>query len=176
MVLTGLAARRTFELRVSSGDADGNVARSAVRRLRSSGPGIAIQTLEGFRTGTWTSGLVLDGAGFGSLTMAGRGLGVLHLRGARLRAEGRLAARGPAGQRPRRHQRHGADPHGRHARAPAPPGPRGPAHAADGDSLKSSGRYLQYRVQLTASATAVPDVTAVGFTHTGVRRHEGELR
>ena len=175
VVLTGLAARRTFEIRVSSGDAGGNVARSAVRRLRSSGPGIAIQTLEGFRTGTWTSGLVLDGAGFGSLTMAGRGSASYTSEvldsGQKvdwLRAV--LQGTVPAGTSATVRIRTGATPE-TGASWSAWTSPR-----SNGDSLKSSGRYLQYRVQLTASATAVPDITAVGFTHTGVRRHEGELR
>ncbi len=174
VVLTGLAARRTFGIRVSSSDAAGNVARSAVRRLRSSGTGIAVQTLEGFRTGTWTSGLVLDGSGFGSLTMSGRGSATYTSEVL------------DSGQKVDwlRAVLHGTIPAGTSATVQIRTGAT-PAHGAswsswtsprsNGDSLKRSGRYLQYRVRLTASATAVPDITGIGFTNTGVRRHEGEL-
>ena len=40
--------------------------------------------------------------------------------------------------------------------------------------LGIAGRYLQYRVVLSASTSAVPSVSAVGFTHTGTAHSEGE--
>ena len=46
----------------------------------------------------------------------------------------------------------------------------------DGDWLKRSGRYLQFRVLLSATATASPRITAVGFTNTARPVHENEIR
>ena len=174
VVLTGLDARRAYRVRVSSTDASGNVGRTAVRRLRSAGHGIGFQTLEAFRTGTWTSGLVLDGTGFGSLTTARRGTATYtsevtdsgqKVNWLRAVLHGSI----PAGSRATVQVRTGST---------AEPGTSWTAWTSprnDGDALKVSGRYLQYRLRLTATGSAAPRITAVGFTHSGTPEHEGEV-
>ncbi len=166
VVLTGLEARRRYDLRVQSSDAAGHVSRSGLSRLRASAPGLAVQTLEEFRTGTWTSGLVVDGTGFGTLTTAGRGTAAytsgvldsgLKVRWRRIVLDGSF----PRGTTARVSVRAGATP------TPDADWTSWSAPRGDGAALHRSGRYLQYRVVLTASAAAAPRVTAVGFTRSG---------
>jgi methionine-rich copper-binding protein CopC len=174
VVITNLAPRRTYRFRVASSDGSGNQARSVVRRVRTTGPGVAVQTLEGFRSGTWTAGLVLDGTGYGSLTMAGRGTASYTsdvidtaqqvdwlravIRGSVPRGtSASVQVRTGSGARPGAGWSDWTSPR------------------SNGDWLKRSGRYLQFRVVLTATATAAPRITAVGFTNTGDLRSEGEV-
>ncbi len=173
VVLTGLAARRRYAFRVSSADADGNTGRAAIGRLRSAPRGVAFQTLEEFRTGSWSQGLVLSPAGYGVLTLddPGRATYTSSVVDARQKVDWRRAVlRGdlPAGTRATVRVRTGAT---------AEPGASWSAWSSprsDGDPLGRSGRYLQYRVDLVASGTALPSVTAVGFTHSGRSLHVAE--
>ncbi|PUA80728.1 DUF4082 domain-containing protein [Nocardioides currus] len=174
VVLTGLDARRAYGFRVSSADETGNTAHGAVRRLRTARHGVGVQTLEAFRTGTWTSGLVLDDSGFGSLTLAGRGSATY------------TSGVVDSGQKVDwlRAVLHGTVPAGTSATLQVRTGATSKAGASwsawtsprtNGDPLKRSGRFLQWRLRLTASGTAVPDITGIGFTNTGTHHEESEL-
>jgi hypothetical protein len=166
VVLTGLAAQQAYTFRARSTDAAGNTATSVARPLLSSDPGLAVQTREEFRTGTWTEGLAVDGTGFGSLTMAGPG------------SASYTSTVLDSGQKVdwRRAVLHGSFPAGTGATVsvrtgttptPDPDWSSWTDPLDDGDPLGRSGRFLQYRVVLTATAVAVPRLTAIGFTHSG---------
>ncbi|WP_426244008.1 DUF4082 domain-containing protein [Nocardioides sp. LHG3406-4] len=166
VVLTGLAARRSYGFRVESLDADGNTRRAAVRRLRAAGAGVAVQTLEEFRTGTMSPGLTLDPRGFGSLTLAGRGRAsyTSTVVDAHQKVDWRravLRGRLPAGTRATVTIRTGS------TSTPGASWSTWSSPRDHGDRLKQSGRYLQYRIALVATGSAVPSVAAVGFTHSG---------
>ena len=175
VVLTDLRSRRTYRFRVLSNDEAGNRARSAVRRVRTPRSGVAVQTFEGFRTGSWTSGLIVDGNGFGSLTMARRGT-ASYTSGVIDSGEKvdwlKAVVRGtiPAGTSAKVQVRTGSvsTPGGTWSSWTSP--------RRNGDRLKRSGRYVQFRVTLRSTSDASPTVTAVGLTNTGEPHHESEFR
>jgi hypothetical protein len=163
LVVTGLDADRVYWLRVASADASGNVADAGPLRLRTVGTGTAVQTAEEFRTGRATGRLRVSSAGLGQLTLRGPGTGSYLSRviDTGLKVDWRRAvvdADRPAGTTVRVLVRTGPT---------RKPGGSWSSWREAGGRIATSGRYLQYRVILTASGAAVPSVSAVGFTHNG---------
>jgi hypothetical protein len=174
VVLTGLSARRGYAFRVESRDAGDNVSRGVVRRLRTLPSGVAMQTAPDFRTGRWTDGLVVDESGLGSLRLAspGRAAYTSRVLDSGVKTEWlRAVLKGslPPGTSAVVHTRTGSTPEPGRAWT-AWSAPRG-----DGDLLRQSGRYLQYRVVLVGAGARLPAVHAVGFTRSGAfGRHPHE--
>ncbi len=166
VVLTGLAAGRSYSFRVGSTDAGGNRALSGVRGLRTLGTGVAMQTIQDFRTGTASSRLRLDPSGFGGLTMASAGRATYTSRvldsGQKV-TWGRAVLRGsvPAGASARVQIRSGS------TASPDRTWSTWTGMRGDGERVARGGRCLQFRVVLTATGDSLPRVTAVGFTHSG---------
>ncbi|WP_299924335.1 DUF4082 domain-containing protein [uncultured Nocardioides sp.] len=165
VVVTGLAARRTYTVRVRSSDGAGNVARARTTRFRSLAPGLAMFTVEDFRTGGTDGRMRLDDQGLGSLTLTGRGSGTYT---SRVVDSGRKAAwkrlvldrDEPAGSRILVRVRSGD--------RPSPDGTwSGWRLAAPGVEVGLEGRYVQYAVHLSASTTSLPVVRGIGITRTG---------
>ena len=179
VVLANLDASRRYYLRVSSADAAGNTASfpapaAAATSFLTSPPGVADQTLVGFRTGTESGSLVVRGSGLAELTLSA-------LTGpAGTRATGSFDSRildsfqnppwrnaawdadVPAGARLLVSVRSGTT---------ATPGPGWSAWTAvsgPGGRLSiPAGRYLQYRVEMTAGQAAAPVLHWIGFTYQG---------
>jgi hypothetical protein len=163
LVLTGLAPGRTYRLRVGSADASGNAARPAAATLATVGAGVAVQTAQEFRTGTTRGRLYVGTRGLGELTLHGPGTGsyLSEVVDTGRKVDWRQAlvkATRPAGSTVSVQVRTG----------PTPVPDRTWSTWRDaGSRLGTSGRFLQYRVRLTATGRALPSVSAVGFTHTG---------
>jgi hypothetical protein len=169
VVLTGLDADTDYWLRVGSADAAGNSAKSAAPvPLRTEDAGVAVQTAEEFHTGTTSGRMQVGTDGLGELTLQGPGTGsyVSGVIDSALKVDWRRAvvdATRPAGST--------VDVEVRTGSTPVPDGSWSSWRAA-GQSIGTSGRYLEYRVSLTATSAAVPTVSAVGFTHSGHLRKE----
>ena len=168
VVLTGLDAGRSYWLNASSTDRAGNSAEaSRVVRLRTVGAGVADQTAAEFSTGTSTGRLAVSPADLGALTLRGPGTGT-HTSAVVDSAQkvtwrrAVLRASLPAGSRVTLFARAGS--------RPVPDGSWSAWARADGP-LRLAGRYLQYRVVLSATGAEVPSVGGIGFTHTGGRDH-----
>jgi hypothetical protein len=167
VVLTGLAADRAYWLRVSSADGSGNrTAKTALLQLRTALPGVAVQTSQEYRTGSASGDLEVSEEGFGALTLprGGRGDYVSSVLDARQKA-GWLTAvvrsSLPAGSTLALRVRSGS--------TPVPDGSWSGWRtvAGDGASVGGAGRFLQFRLELSAPRGSSPSVTAVGFTHSG---------
>jgi hypothetical protein len=167
VVLTGLAAGRTYWLQVSSEDGSGHrTAGTAPVRLKTALPGVAMQTAQEYRTGTVSGNLQVSDAGFGALTLPRGGTGgyVSPVLDARqkvdwLRAVVRSSL--PAGSAMTLRVRSG--------NTPDPDGSWSDWRSVTGDgaAVGGAGRFLQFRLELTAPVGSSPAVTAVGFTHSG---------
>jgi hypothetical protein len=166
VVVTDLRARLTYWLRVSSTDASGNVATTrAPIRFVAAASGLADQTATQFRTGSSSGQAVVDHTGFGSLTLRGSGTG--RFISAPLDS-GQMVdwqradwdATVPVSTRLTVSVRTGSmsEPDGSWS-AWRP--------VRQGGRIASAGRYLQYRVHMTAFGSAVPALGAIGFTHNG---------
>jgi len=167
VVLTDLAADSTYWLRVSSSDAAGNdVASTELVRFRTPEAGVAVQTAEAFRTGESTGALRVGTAGFGELSLERPGTGVYTsmVHDTMQMVDWRqlvLQASTPPGTTATVSVRTGFNPR------PDASWSEWKTVRPDGADIGTSGRFLQYRVRLTASGNAVPTVSAVGFTHSG---------
>ena len=174
IVVTGLRPNRGYWLRVTSVDASGNAAgaRTPVR-LRTVGAGTAVQTSQEFRTGRTSGRLYVGSVGLGELTLHGPGTGsyLSRVLDTGLKVDWRrgiVKASRPAGTTVTVLVRTG--PTRRPDRSWS-------SWRVAGAKIATSGRYLQYRVQLTAAGTAVPSVHAVGFTHNGrLPKQASEIR
>ena len=167
VVLTGLAADRTYWLRVSSEDGSGNrTASTALVRLQTALPGVAVQTVQEYRTGSVSGDLEISDDGFGALTLPRGGTGgyVSPVLDARQKVDWRGAvvrSSLPAGSAMALRVRSGNTP------APDASWSGWRAVAGDGAAVGGAGRFLQFRVELSAPEGSSPAVTAVGFTHSG---------
>jgi hypothetical protein len=167
VVLTGLAGDRSYVLRVSSEDASGNRTSSkALVRLRTAAPGVAVQTAQEYRTGSVSGDLQVSDDGFGALTLphGGSGAYVSPVLDARQKADWRRAVV--------RSSLHAGSRLTLRVRSGNTPEPDGSwsnwrAVAGDGASVGGAGRFLQFRLELSAPQGSSPSVTAVGFTHSG---------
>ncbi len=178
VVLTELLPNRTYWLRVGSTDASGNASSSAPLRLRTVGHGVAVQTELELRTGRLQGRMMVTSAGFGALTLSGPGTGsyVSRVTDAGQKVHWRrvvLQASVPPGSRVAVQVRTGSRP------APDRTWSAWTSAKGNGAVLGRSGRFLQYRVTLTATpasfgASSTPTVHAVGFTHSGRVPHFGE--
>ena len=162
VVVTQLAAERAYTVRVGSRDAAGNAAAGRTTGFRSQARGVAMFTLEDFRTGT-TDGLVgLDERGLGSLALQDRGSGSYT---SRVIDSGRKAtwrrlvldADQPAGTRVLVRVRSGD-------RATPDETWSDWVLATASSRLDLDGRYVQYAVHLTSASRALPQVRAIGIT------------
>lgn len=165
VVLTGLGARRAYSLRIGSRDSAGNAAAAHVARLRTGAAGLVMQTAEELRTGRVSGTAVVRGAGLGFLSVRGAGAGryLSRVLDSGLKVSWRrlvLDADVPDGSRLTVSVRTGS--------TPLPDGTWSTWRTADADtSLRRAGRFLQYAVDLQATASARPRLRAIGFTHTG---------
>ena len=163
-MLTGLTPETTYWITVGGGDAAGNQGSSMFETLRTRAPGVAVQTAPDFRTGRLSGDLRVGDTGFGALVLPRGGAGtfvsaaldsrqkvhwtaavvdVSHAPGARWT----LAVR--TGDRP------------------TPDRTWSGWTRVRGDDLDRPGRYLQFRLRLSAPGGTRASVTAVGFTHDG---------
>jgi hypothetical protein len=172
VVLTGLEPGRVYWLRADSSDRSGNRASTGPAvRFSTVGSGVANQTAGQFRTGRSTGRLFVSSAGSGALTLRGPGSGthtsaVIDSQQKVAWRRAVVVAKAPPGSQVAVFVRTGntARPDGTWSAWKRATGPLG-----------LSGRYLQYRVELSASTAAVPSVSGVGFTNTGTRHTESEL-
>ena len=180
VVLSNLDAQRQFHLRVSSADAAGNIASfpasgTAPIGFVTAAAGVADQTRVGFRTGLATGSLVVTGPGVADLTLTPRSApGAPQSTGAfvsRVLDAAQITAWQvgvwdadvPAGTTVTVSVRTG--------NAAAPDASWSPWTAVTGSGATLAvppGQYLQYRVELTAGAAAVPALHWIGFIHGGV--------
>jgi hypothetical protein len=128
--------------------------------------GVAVQTVEEFRTGRASGGLRIGPDGFGELTLKGSGAGsyLSDVLDTAQMVDWRrvvMSASLPAGTTAEVSVRTGYTP------TPDETWSSWTAPRREGAPIGRSGRYLQYRVKLTASGSALPSVSAVGFTHSG---------
>ena len=171
VVVTGLAPRRAYAVRVTSRDGSGNAAVPRSDRFRARAAGVAMMTAEDFRTGTLEGDLRVDEAGLGGLTLGVRGWGRYTSRvvdsGRKARWHGVvLDANVPAGSqivvRVRAGDRSSPDDTWSDWKVVTKPGSR----------AEVSGRYVQYDVMLAAAQGGLPAVRAIGLTRTGgLSRH-----
>jgi hypothetical protein len=174
VVLTGLEPGQVYWLRAGSTDPSGN--KSSARRtvrLRTVGGGVASQTATEFRTGRSSGAMYVSSAGFGALTLRGPGAGthvsaVIDTVQKVAWGQAVVHASVPSGSRLAVYARTGS--------TPVPNGTWSAwTRTRTGAPLRLAGRYLQYRVELSASTADVPSVTAVGFTNSGSVHSEHEL-
>ncbi|MPZ93375.1 MAG: DUF4082 domain-containing protein [Propionibacteriales bacterium] len=180
VVVTGLLPDRTYWVRVSSTDASGNTG-TQVRPVRfvTTAAGVADHTSAQFRTGSESGQAVVREAGFGAVGLRGagprRGTFVSGLLDARQMVDWdralwraadspgstlRISVRTGSTARPDRSWSEWRTLGGRGARVGA------------------TGRYLQYRAEMTARGPEGPVLQAIGFTHNGTLpldqgEHEG---
>ena len=170
-MLTGLAPGRVYWLRAGSTDPSGNTASGRIVRLRTVGGGVASQGATEFRTGRSSGAMYVSSKGLGALTLRGPGSGA-HVSAVIDTAQkvawrrAVVLAKAPPGSRVAVFVRTGS--------SARPDGTWSAWKRASGP-LGLSGRYLQFRVELSASTAAVPSVSAVGFTNSGTRHTESEL-
>lgn len=167
VVLTGLRADTTYWLRLGSTDRAGNPqASSRLESLTTSRAGLAVQTIEEFRTGELSGGLVLGQEGLGSLTLRGASSGTYESMvldaGARVDWTGVvLGADLPRGTSAQVSVRTGL------SSTPDSTWTSWTAADTDGALPDLPGRFVQFRVQLGSTGVAAPSVHAVGITHNG---------
>ena len=132
---------------------------------------MASQGATEFRTGRSSGALYVSSKGLGALTLRGPGSGT-HVSAVIDTAQkvawrrAVVLANEPPGSRVAVFVRTGGS---------ALPDGTWSAWTRASGPLGLSGRYLQYRVELSASTAAVPSVTAVGFTNSGTRHTESEF-
>ncbi|MFL6072113.1 MAG: DUF4082 domain-containing protein [Mycobacteriales bacterium] len=173
VVLAGLDAHTAYHLRISSADAAGNTAsfpaaKAAPRKFTTAPAGVADQTRVGFRTGLESGALAVQGDGLAQLTLSRQGTGAFDSRV--LDATTSVAwnqavwdADVPAGARLTVSVRTGSTPVP-DANWSAWTSVAGP----NGLLAIPAGRYLQYHVEMAATAGAgVPVLRWIGFTHAG---------
>ena len=165
-MVTGLAPRRAYAVRVTSRDDSGNAAVPRSDRFRARAAGVAMMTAEDFRTGTLEGDLRVDEAGLGGLTLGVRGWGRYT---SRVVDSGRKAtwqrlvldAHLPTGSeivvRVRAGDRATPDSTWSGWKAVTRPGSRAGV----------AGRYVQYDVTLAAAQGGLPSVRALGLTRSG---------
>ncbi len=167
IVLTGLASQSTYWLVPDSSDAAGNSATGKRISVETERAGVAVQTAVDFRTGTTSGDLRVSDAGLGALALPRGGSGgfVSTVVDAQqkvhwLRAVVAHSAAAP-GSRLLVSMRTGSTP------APDGTWTRWRSVAPEGSGFRAPGRYLQFRLRLTAPHGDAFTVTAVGFTHDG---------
>ncbi len=172
VVLTGLATHRLYTMRLGSRDAAGNAAAVRVASLRTGAAGLAMQTAEELRTGRTSGTAAVTGFGLGSLTVRGTGTGryLSRVLDSGLKVAWRrlvLDADVPLGTRLVISVRTGS--------TAVPDGTWSSWQAADTETpLRLAGRFLQYAVDLAATHSTRPRLRAIGFTHSGRPRSDGE--
>ena len=124
-------------------------------------------TVEDFNTGRTSDQAEIDGQGFGSLTLSGRGSGTYTSRvvdsGRKAAWNGLvLDAEEPTGSRILVRVRAGD--------RPSPDGTWSAWRlATPGVELAVEGRYVQYAVHLSATGTSLPVLRGIGITRAGGR-------
>jgi hypothetical protein len=170
VVLANLEANTAFTLRASSTDPSNNTSAPAAEatRFTTAPPGVADQTLVGFRTGTESGALVVNGTGLAEVTLTGGNAGALESRvlDAQQNAtwrNGNWEATVPSGARLVVSVRTGNTP-----RPDATWSAWSTVASVNSPVRAPAGRFLQYRLELTAGPGGrAPVVRWIGFTHSG---------
>jgi hypothetical protein len=171
MTLTQLVAGKTYYLRATSVSAKGSTATTGVARFVAMAPSVGDTTVTDFRTGTRSGGVVVRATGDGIVALAG-GARTGTFTSRVLTAEQRIAwdriswrATVPAGASITVMVRSGNAP------KPDATWSGWVRVAVSGTALPlllPQSRYLQYRVDMTASASgASPGLDALNVTHNG---------
>jgi Purple acid Phosphatase, N-terminal domain len=186
VVLTDLAPGASYYYRVVSRDTAGNVARSAPRRLKAAPAGVVDTTAAQFREGSGDPGSSVADRSDGELTLSATRV---PAGGSTIRYTSRLLdaramvtwsrafwqAEVPASTTLRVSVRAGSTSRPDSTWTQFTP-LRG--SGASLEKIVGSSRYIQYRVEMTASdATRTPRLEAIGFTHKGGTKpsdHPGE--
>jgi hypothetical protein len=170
IVLTDLEPDRTYFARLSSTDAAGNAGPRRVVRFVTPARGVAEHATAGFERGTTSGSAVVDPDGLGSVTLASgsaarSGTFVSGVLDARVMADWERAvwtATAPARTSLTVSVRTGST---------AVPDATWSGWARlerSGARVRGSSRFLQYRVEMTAAASASPALDAIGVSHNGV--------
>ncbi|MET0694413.1 MAG: fibronectin type III domain-containing protein, partial [Propionibacteriaceae bacterium] len=168
VTLTGLDVNRTYWIGVTATDASGNETTSKTFKFITLGSGVVEQTTASFRRGTTTGQAVVDDSGQGSVTLSGKGAGrsgtfVSGLLDAQAMVDwDRVAwrAKVPTGTT--------LTVSGRVGSTDVPDGTWSKwKTVTSGQRVKASGRYVQYRLELTASGAASPVLYAIGASNNG---------
>ncbi|TIC87557.1 hypothetical protein E8D34_10615, partial [Nocardioides sp. GY 10113] len=173
VVLTGLRPDTTYAVRVRSVDGSGNTSASLSTSVLTRPAGVAVQTAESLRRGTVTGRLRIGEDGFGALALPSGGAGsyTSGVLDAGQKADWTDLALAdlvsPAGSRWTLSVRTGSSPES--------DGTWSPWRQVSAGQVGGSGRYLQFRLTVTAPAGSRWSVSGIGFTHTGgLPRTEGE--
>ena len=168
LTLTGLVPERTYWINATSTDASGNATTSRTFRFITVGSGVVEQTTASFRRGNTTGDAVVDASGQGSVTLSGKSAGrsgtfVSGVLDARAMVDWDRAAwraKVPSGTT--------LTVSGRVGSTVVPDGSWSAWRTVTpGARVGGSSRYVQYRLQLSASGSASPRLFAIGVSHNG---------
>ena len=164
--LTGLESGRVYWLVTRSSDAAGNTGSGSLVSLPTADPGVAVQTAQDFATGRVSGDLEVGTSGFGALTLARGGTGsyVSGVLDAQQKVDwvGTAVEHTPApGSRLRLQIRTGSTPTPTGSWTAWTPVP------LRATGLHAPGRYLQFRLDVSAPSGSTYTVPSVGFTHDG---------
>lgn len=180
VLLSQLKPDRTYWISTEATDAAGNQTITRARRFASPSFGVAEQLAASFARGSTSGNAKVEASGSGSVTLGGgksvarSGTFVSGLLDAQAMVDWDRGVRQtevPAGSTLTLSVRTGS--------TATPDGTWSDWRTVDGRGrIKGSSRFVQYRVDMTAAATATaPSLYAVGFSHNGVPvEHEKEGR
>jgi hypothetical protein len=167
VVVTGLAANKTYWFSASSADEAGNASKSAAKRFVSAAAGVADQSSAQFMVGK-ARGVTVSGHEFGAITLSSRwNWGTFTSRAMDAQAmvtwdRGFWYGSVPAGATVKISVRTGS------TTTPDATWSKWAPLTASGDRVVGDSRYVQYRVELTRlPGGQAPVLSAIGFTHNG---------
>jgi hypothetical protein len=161
VVMTGLRPRTTYWVSVGSGTPGSAASRPTT--LRTSAPGVALQTSLDFLAGRLTGALRLSDLGFGALALpqGGSGTFVSAVQDARQKITWTSAVIQRSGTPAR------LTLSVRTGDRPVPDRTWSTWRRVTPRAIDQPGRYLQIRLRLTAPLGSPARVTAIGVTHDG---------
>ena len=167
VVVTGLAANKTYWFSASSADEAGNASKSAAKRFVSAAAGVADQSSAQFMVGK-ARGITVSGHEFGAITLSSRwNWGTFTSRAMDAQAmvtwdRGFWYGSVPAGATVKISVRTGS------TATPDATWSKWAPLTASGDRVVGDSRYVRYRVELTRlPGGQAPVLSAIGFTHNG---------
>jgi hypothetical protein len=167
--LTNLAPNRTYFVSVASTDASGNTTMSKTVRFVTITSGVVETTTASFRRGTTTGSARVVAAGNGSITLAGTAAGrsgtfVSGILDAQAMVDwdrGFWRDKVPAETALRVSARIGS------TQKPDATWSSWQVLSKPGARVRGSSRYVQYRLEMTASGANSPVLHGIGFSHNG---------